>query len=254
VRRIGPAVFAGWINIALIGFILVFSLVVAGGRIGFDDSRQVSEQTGDLLSFASLCGLSAFATIEILKRIFGLRGAFQERQTRNWLEQRYMTDGFAFHQLLHAIGVAQPDDVRRVFNLATERLAAQISDAADRALAEPDDYGALLEALTGKSADHGAPDDKPGGTEADQRRAEFLRSQRVRTGIDQLQISLGERWRLYVQGAALWISGAYGIALIHASKVDDGAEARYVLAALLLGGMIAWIARDVVALVERARR
>jgi len=240
------------VNLVLIVCVALFGLVI-GPKFGFDDSRPVSEQTRDMLWFALLCGLAAFAVIEVLKRVFALRGLYQLEVTRNWLGDHgepHATDprAGATWELLGAMRWrTQKRDVRRVFNLPTEQLTAQISAAVDRALLEPSRYPALFTALAG------APitDTRD---ENDEGRAEYLRAQSVRAGVDQLQIVLGESWRRNLQGAALWIAGAFGLLFGSASAVDDGAEARYVLAAILLGGSIAWIVRDIVAVVERARR
>lgn len=272
------------INIALIGLVLCAGLLIGRAKLGFDDHRPVSEQTRDMLWFALLCGLAAFATIEILKRVFGVRGLYQLRMTGAWLERRGSSassfDGFyVIYELVRAMGVGKSDrDVPRVFNLPTEQLTAQISAAADRALIDPSRYRALVTALSGeperepdampaKDAGRSPEDPKPAPKDPEQaaaeakraaeeaeRRADYLLSQSVRAGVDQLQIALGESWRRTLQGAALWIAGAFGLLFSTASKADDGAETRYVLAAVLLGGTIAWIVRDLVAVVERARR
>jgi hypothetical protein len=64
-------------NIALIVYVALFAVMSGPGKLGFDDGRPVSEQTRDMLWFALLCGLAAFAMIEILKRVFALRGLYQ---------------------------------------------------------------------------------------------------------------------------------------------------------------------------------
>jgi hypothetical protein len=244
-----------------------------------------------LIALVVLCGFAAFATLEILKRVFGLRGFYQLRQTQVWLTRRYARDD-AFDGMLKAMGLHTAkgglawDERHRVFNLPTEHLAAQISAAADLALTAPSTSSRESDVATTVARDPGVPflaaltglSDKkveeelgrpPYDPDYQARQPEL--AARVRLGIDQLQISLSERWRRYVQGAALWISGAYGIGLAHSALVPrhlalrpgaivpselayQPAEARYVLAALLVGGVFAWIARDIVAVIERARR
>jgi hypothetical protein len=75
----------------------------------------------------------------------------------------------------------------------------------------------------------------------------------VRAGIDQLQVSIGHRWRRYVRSAAVGLSGLIGIAIVEASEVPTRQRGLDILAALLVGGFVAWFARDVAALVERLR-
>lgn len=231
------------VNLILVAVVLVYVGIALTGSLAFEEGP-VSDQVGDVLWFSLLCGVAASATIEVFKRIFQIRGWFQDRATRAWLLERSGKDeGYA--QLLDAMGLskkeqARRDAVLRVFNLPTEQLAAQVSAAADVALSDRERYEQLIAGLTG---DRAGADDLA--------RAEAV-GQRVRTGVDQLQISLGERWRRQVQASALWISGAFGILLIEGAGV--GAQARFVLAALLIGGLFAWTLRDLAAVVERSRR
>jgi hypothetical protein len=226
--------------------------------------------------------LASFATIEALKRVFGLRGWYQRRQAAKWLNARAsVVDDYgaeAFEELLDALGVYRrqprvppdgetsapqgapqhvnfPGDRDRVFNLPTEQLAGQVGAAADIAMTPPDRgrYSKLLSSLIGAppstswlsaaSADAASNEDEA---------IEY--AQRIRAGVDQMQISISERWRRYLQGGAMWISGLYGIGLTHAADLPAKSEPRYVLASLLLGGLFSWVARDLAAVIERARR
>jgi hypothetical protein len=284
--------FAPWVNIALIVGVIAYAALEAAFGGGFELAEgSVSTQVRDLLWFSVICGLASFATLEALKRIAGLRGIFNRRQLATWLDERTPDErgpdalrreertldespNPAFDNLMEAMGLGDrsvPDgdekppplsvnrgDYRRVFNLPIERLAAQISSAVDVALVSPDRYRSLIGALVGGEAGRKISSSRSvleffkqesEGTDDDSR---FELAQRVRAGLDQLQISLGEKWRLYVQGAALWIAGLYGIGLSHAD--DSSSESRYVLSALVLGGIFAWLARDLAAAVERARR
>jgi hypothetical protein len=268
------------VNVVLIAAVVAYAFMEAIRGDGIQLAEgSVSTQARDLLWFAVVCGLASFATIETLKRIAGIRGLFNRRQLEIWLEERTPQGrgaDVALHELLDAMGLGDPvsqeqdedasrgavnrGDYKRVFNLPVEQLAAQISSAVDVAVLSPERYRSLIGTLIGgeagmkvaasleqvKSADKRADDE---GADDDRR---FQLAQRVRAGVDQLQISLGERWRQYVQGAALWIAGLYGIGLAHAA--DRSTESRYVLAALLLGGLFAWLARDVAAVIERMRR
>lgn len=258
------------LNTALIGAVLTYVFVEGGGDIPIDGSR-IAGEIGDMLAFALLTGLASYATIEILKRVFALRGRYQLRQTRLWLTKQGHDDDDAFNSLLRTMRLDRGRrEELRVFNMPTEQLAAQISTAADLALTRlasaRDDKADLpfLVALTGlpeeairlaADVDTSPPpiaDPRRYGLEREAQASEL--AARVRGGVDQLQISLGERWRGYVQGAALWISGGCGIVLVQGSAVPPGEEARYVLAALIVGGVFAWLARDLAAVVERARR
>jgi hypothetical protein len=271
--RIGEGIFTEWTNGVLVACVILYAALVAPGGIALGPGS-VSEQIGQLVAFSLLCGGVSFATLEIFKRLVGIRGLFQRRQTRIWLDERTGGNGqAALDELLTAIGLrgvattrqALPSGELRVFNLPTEQLAAQVSGAADVALTtpEPSRYQWLISGLTGNPFKPASAEGR--GRQSDQSQSSrdsqslpgenYQLAQRVQAGVDQLQISLGERWRRYIQGAALWISGAYGIGLVQGAVSHPyAAEARYVLAALIIGGPFAWIARDLAAVIERFRR
>lgn len=252
------------INIALIAAVLLYVLVRALTEKSFRlQTGSVSAQARDLLWFALACGLLSFATIECVKRLTYVRARYHENETRLWLQtrldriRREPTESAdrtsPFQQLVSAMGI-EPDARRLLFNLPSEQLAAQISAAADLALtSERDDrYTYLLASVTKDERDlpsEGAP---PTSTETDEAR-DLRRAQQVRIGLDQLQVAMRDRWRRYLWGAGLWISGAYGIGLAFAGNRETVEGPRHVLAALVLGGVVAAVARDLTAIVERLR-
>jgi hypothetical protein len=250
----------GIANAALIVAILLYAVIRAATGEGVHLTDSVSAQAGNLLAFSLMCGLLAYGTLETTKRITRLRAWLQLQQTRQWLTTR-KHGSRAFNQLLELLGLyAFGPDTLRVFDLPVEQLAAQIGGATDVALNDRTKYQILITTLASptpyeqlEEADMPSEHKPLEPTDAEHEE-DFLFAQRVRAGIDRLQISLGEQWRRAVQGATIWIAGLYGIGLVHAADLPGRAEPRYVLAALLLGGPIAWTLRDAAALLERARR
>lgn len=250
-----------WLFLAVLMYGILSAVREGSFRLA---SGPVSSQVRDILWFSLMCGAASAATIEVLKRIFRLRGAYQRRQTIQWLQSRAPSkEAFSEVSLeLHsAMGTV------RTFNLPIEQLAAQIGAAADIALSSPSRFPSLLACLADSSIPSSLlnPDrnglDLPLHTEEDdpqrrnfvsETRIEF--AQRVQSGVDQLQISVGERWRRYVQGTAVWLSGAFGIALSSTATSQSAVQPRHILAALIIGGPLAWILRDVAAVIERWRR
>lgn len=257
-RRVGfqSASRIGAVNGLLILAVLVYVIVQAARGNGLHlAGGTVSSRVRDILWFSALCGLVSFSTIEIVKRLTNVRGFVQREHVRLWLGERTQDAEAAvdtsFGELLRAMGSPDDDDALRVFNLPAGRLAAQIGLASDIAYGRPEDYRMLIWGLTrgipALSAQDQSPPYEPNTDLA------FEVGQRIRTGVDQLQISLTERWRRYVQGSALWVSGVYGIGLTYAADFPSQTETRYVLAALVLGGAFAWVVRDVAAVLERSR-
>lgn len=254
-------------NLAALAALLVYA-ITRGAEAGVDlHAGSVGAQVGDLLGFATLCGLLAYATVELVKRLTPVRASVNVavvEEWLGWLEFRYsvvherhrlvaeshdaperLFEGDLRPLLLGALGTRS---VRGTFDLPPERLVAQIATALDVALFEPKLYAPLLAAVAGLPLD--APDlpsdedtEPLGGHEA----------QQLRLSLDDLQTTLTQSWRGIIQGAVVWIAGAYGVLASFASGLSGTNQARYLLAALILGGPIAWAIRDLTAVIGRLR-
>jgi hypothetical protein len=274
--------------------IVIFALFAGNGRIPAGQIT-AADRVRTLLWYGLVSGLASMATIEVAKRLFGLRSHYQRLQVMAWLRSRPAQPALGSagsgqddpgagaavsDELYTAMGLDQEFSQlqrRWLFDLPIDQLVAQVSSAVDIALADPARYQLLLGAMSGQAiAASAAPPAKTAapasaavpagvspaaatGTAASLRGAEesadseFRRSQRVRSGLDQLQISVGGRWRRYVQGTALWLSGLYGILLVFITRAPSSARPEYIIGALLIGGMLSWVARDIAAVIERWR-
>jgi hypothetical protein len=275
---------------AAIAGVVVYAAVRASDR-GVRVRGPVSDQVGDLLWFALLCGLMAYATLEVVKRLTPARGAFNLKLFRDWLAGRisWTPDGeTALSELLGAMGLPGhadreapvPDantaqqrrdplpgpklgsrELRRVFDLPPEQLLAQIATAVDVIASDPapDRPSALLRALLGRKPQlERIPEPRPRADElpvpAPDRpmyRLSATDSQLLRAALDNLQVTLTQRWRRTVQAAAFAAAGVYGIVLTLAGGISGDGHARYLFAALVVGGPIAWTIRDVTAWFQR---
>ncbi|MFF4427052.1 hypothetical protein ACFY04_41005 [Streptomyces sp. NPDC001549] len=207
-----------------------------------------SDRIREVIWFALVCGLASMATVEALKQLTGIRGWYQRSQVANWMMRRHRRAPWP--RSLHP-GMEFID--RQAFDLPIEQLAAQISAAADSAWAIRR-HGQIefLEALAG---DLDGIDETYRPAEAQDgpfSPREVQAAERVQRGVDQLQISVGHSWRRFVRASALWVSGAYGIAL--AGALSIGGIGVHILAAVLIGGVFAWILHDIAAVIERWRR
>ena len=251
-------------NRALIGALLVYA-VVRGAEAGVDLHRgSVAGQVGDLLGFATLCGLLAYATVELIKRLTSLRASVNLSVVDEWLghrsqrtagrspegqtslPERYHGSYDLTALLVRALGT---DEVRETFDLPPERLIAQIATAVDVALFRPELYWPLLGAIAGLPRH---PPELP--RDQDTELLGVPEAQQLRLSLDDLQTTLTQRWRSIVQGAVVWMAGAYGVLNSFAGGLSGTNQARYLLAALLLGGPIAWTIRDLTVVIERFRQ
>ena len=267
------------------------------------------ESLGFRLAGAALfAGLSAAAILEVAKRLIGLRGMYQQRQIKLWLQERSSrydaTSGtYAFRddeetaewdegetaewrarhrrphiELERLVGVLTDDDLHamrsharspgasdaaaprvgdalsrysttrrlaRFYDLPIEQLSAQIYAAMDVAVREPERFPAVMKAVTGMGIGEVLPNSGRSAIEV---------AQAVRAGVDALHIDVGEGWRNYVRGTAIWLSGSVGLVTVLWSDVNGRDAGAYMLSSLLLGGFLAWVLRDLAAAVERWRR
>lgn len=255
---------AGAFPLAVIGAIVAFglSLQLRGGRA----TSPTGALAAGLIGVSAAAGVASMATLQVVKSLLGVRGLYQRRQLLGWFSREPFGDsGTAeFLKALGAVGTNDGQALRYLYDLPIELICAQVSGAADVALAEPERFraflgslageGAVSDAVTARKTGHESPGaqqtDSAPANEAD---AELRLSHYVRTGIDKLQVSVGHRWRTYIRATAVWLSGLAGIAIVEVSHPPAQERGLYILSAVLVGGFISWFARDVVAAVERLR-
>jgi hypothetical protein len=250
--------------------ITVLLIAVSFGIASFSasqaDATHAAGMSADILLFSLISGVISMAMLQTLKSLLPIRAAYHGLYLRHWLAQRGGDDGSAsFRQLLQGLGTRFDESPRlaskfardsrhQVLDLPAELLAAQISAAVDLALGAPADYQRLLTVLCGPP--NGAAVErlaKLGRLEPDDPSSIEV-GRRLTTAVDILQISLGHGWRIRVRTAAVVTSGIVGVFLVDVADVRPDHRGVLILASLILGGFFAWLARDLTAIVERARR
>jgi hypothetical protein len=83
---------------------------------------------------------------------------------------------------------------------------------------------------------------------------ETVLRQRVRVGLDQLQIRLTSGWRRGVHTATVVVSLLAGLVIAAGMGVSGSEMLRLTTIGAVLGGPIAWVLRDVAAAIEKLRR
>jgi hypothetical protein len=136
------------------------------------------------------------------------------------------------------------------------RWVAQVSAAVDGALCTPSE-SALVWTLIGHPVPLTRPRlrvERPLAAEAETLpQLDLADAQRLRAAIDQLQVTLSGRWRRQLQAAGVWMSGLFGVLLTQAGGIRVQSQPRYLFVALLLGGPLSWVVRDLSAALERLR-
>ncbi len=255
---------AGAFPLAVIGAIVAFglSLQLRGGRT----TSPTATLAAGLIGVSVVAGIASMATLQVVKSLLGVRGLYQRRQVLGWFSREPFGNRgpMEFLQALGAVGTSDRQALRYLFDLPIELVCAQVSGAADVALAEPERFPAFLGSLAGEGFVVGAvtarkTDHESSGAQqidsalANRADAELRLSHYVRTGIDKLQVSVGHRWRSYIRATAVWLSGLVGVAIVEVSHPPAQERGLYILSAVLVGGFVSWFARDVVAAVERLR-
>jgi hypothetical protein len=266
--------------LAVLTAILAASAAIAVLVWFFSNPEGVTRQeaTSNLVTFAvqtlalsAVTGFAAMATLEMVKRLFHLRGRFFFGRVA----------GPEFVRLARPLPpgesakVDHEADVRRV-DLPLEQLMAQLSYAADQALnqlfadrTEPGSRPPVRRARLGPPRVTRRSDRVPRDAddykllvrlvgEASLRRAEsegdptMLRLE-TQVALDDLQVSVGNawRWRLRLTSSALAALFAL-VALIYV-PVPPGSKIAALAGSFLLGGFLAGFFRDLVAIVERFR-
>jgi hypothetical protein len=262
--RIIRLLLAGAFPTVLIAVIVAFGLVLElrGGRAVTSPATLAAE----LIGVSVVVGVAGMAVVQVVKSLLGIRGLYQRRQVRGWFTREHLGEE-GYQQFLKALGAAGaggPQALDYLFDLPIELVCAQVSGAADVALADPKSFQAFLECLAGQAAVAGVTTQEKSGSGslrsdesdpalADHADAQIRLSHYIRTGIDQLQVSVGHRWRTYTRATAMWVSGLIGIAIVEVSHPPTRERGLYVLSSVLVGGFISWFVRDVVAVVERLR-
>jgi hypothetical protein len=171
-RRIMPPT-RSWSSVGLAVAALVIVFVVVGaifGRQGLEHTTSTGHW-GGLLAFAFLCSLISFAVVETAKRLLPWRQFSQERYLLQWWTTRAKAAVVpveeSWTELVEALDIRS--SVSSIFGLPIQLLAAQVSAAADLALAEPSRHPLLYFALTRSAEDVRKLRDKFGS----QRKANF---------------------------------------------------------------------------------
>ena len=253
----------------------------------------LTQRVWGVLGFAVAVGVASAAAVQFAKQLLGVRSRFQQRWVVAWISERCAIEPLWAEWMEQHMRILAPDisprvlaasqrkfaaeeleavllggfaqqELQRVFDLPIEQLCAQIGSVADRAITQPHLYAELLLALTGPTGlddiDSLAPpltvdeDGRIYRTFQPDTSAYSLVAQGVRTGIDLMQISVGQRWRRGVRSSAVVICGIFATVGVLFAQITWSTRALFVLTALVLGGFFAWLVRDLTAIVERIRK
>jgi hypothetical protein len=231
-----------------------------------------------------IVGLLSMALIQILKDLVPVRRWFQKYWVRQWLlertpfwksdldpEQRANSDARKAEWDL--IQLAMDGDSNSFFNLPIEQLCGQLNAAAQSVLEHPEEHATLLYYLASKAE----PRDVSTVIECSEKyreqsgtklegsdRSTFAYcvdarnrvAHHIQRAIDALQLSAGNRWKLWIQIFSIGLSGLIASVALSLFGEVGGAWRRVetTVAVAILGGFLAPIARDLIAGLQSFRK
>ncbi len=241
-----------------------------------------------------LVGIAALtmAIIQTAKNMFPLRYWFQRSYVESWLAGRTapapapapQTAGAAqvtadpIPAKEHLVRLATSDDAHALYSLPIEQLCGQINASTQVLLDYPDRHWDLLRCLASQADPNDLATLKPAPavqlsrkallrkpavtlTEDEHNQVDELVAARnrvshhIQRAVDALQISLGFRWKFWMQLASILISAFLGFValVIVGHPLDTPSAATFILLSAIFSGLIASSVRDLLAAFERTR-
>jgi len=250
------------------------TIVTRGTTAGF--AVTMTEWGAAIIQSAAVLGVLSMVLIQSVKTVF--RENFHKRSVRQWLlvddsrswelldvlRHDDIDPNTAYDELLDLIAPSYKSDV---FGLPVEQLAAQIASAAELALSNPSHYRVL--ALLGGAERYqdmrryaayvreaASQSDDPDASSASWVQSRNELGHHIQRRIDGWQIHSANRWKTALRLAAVAVSASlafFGVFLSGSFFMQPYTSYTFVLTVGLLGGLLASIARDLIAIVEKHR-
>lgn len=244
-----------------------------------DTAKEFTRSAYPFFTASLIVGLLSMALIQVFKDLLPIRRWFQQQWVWEWLGQRSKLIGEKVELLSpekvesDLVQLATDGDAGSLYSLPIEQLCGQLNAAAQAVLDHPKEHEALLWYLAAKAEkadvskllECSAMFRQQSGAELkDADRLAFTEcvdarnrvAHQVQRAIDALQLSAGNRWKLWIQLFAIGLSGIIALAGESFFPKVGGTLARIeiTLAIAILGGFIAPVGRDILAALESVRK
>ncbi|MGB6484344.1 MAG: hypothetical protein WBE86_12740 [Candidatus Acidiferrales bacterium] len=230
-------------------------------------------------------GVLSMALIQTAKNMFPLRRWFQRSRVEKWLAQR----AHAAVSAPEAISVSQAKtdlvhlstagDAHSFYALPIEQLCGQINASTQVLLDYPARHWDLLRCLASQSKPADLAAINPPDAASQAARKALLRkpavaltdnehnqvddyvaarnrvSHQIQRAVDSLQISVGFRWKFWTQLLSILISAALAAAALAISgrPLHSPHSVCFIVLAAIFSGLLASVARDLIAAIEQTR-
>lgn len=231
--------------------ILFWFLHSPAGLSAIDQLRSTTVVGLHLLALSLIAGTASMAVVEVRKRLSRTRGRFHLIELESHLgESPFFLLGFPRY--------GSREEMIRRLDIPLEQVVALLASAAEQAVLKPIENRWLLYSIGGAQAAEAAANiselsenSEPDETKLGEQHA--LLRQAVEQGLDFLQIDLGSRWRFRQRVEAILVAGGVGLGALLLTDTGPSVKAAVLATTLFWGGFFAWLARDVVAVIEKWR-
>jgi len=233
--------------------------------------HEAASVAGFLLAIASGAGVAAMATVQFWKILFFPRSVFHSIRLRSIFgDSMAQVLGLGAPRLSESSYDEQfpsrrPVEFRNLKYLLdnpTEVVMGQLRSAADYVVLRPYGFEDALFRLAGPAGRRSveeylgkrrAEEENPDNPPSDANEALVAVRFFVEQHLNLIHISLKENWRRRVRLVAVAVAGSAGLLIVALSDLGPTAKVSAIFATVVWGGFFSWLARDVVALVERRR-
>lgn len=243
---------------------LLFWLFRPAGIPPVAQLRSAASVAGFLLLIAAAAGIAAMAMVQFWKLLFLPRSAFHAIELRSLFGETMVQVLGLAAPAPHPAWPRTPDALHYLLDNPTEVVMGQLRSAADFILLRPEGFESALFRLAGdagkravekyleqwrEATDESSHDSSTGRLNDALIDVRFFVEQRLNV----VHVNLKERWRRRVRIVAVVVAGSAGLLTVMLSELGPMAKISAVFAAAIWGGFFSWLARDLVALVERRR-
>ena len=242
--------------------------------------RAAASVAGFLLLIAAGAGVAAMATVQFWKVLFLPRGTFHAGELDSVFgksmnqvlglagpTQNESTSDYSDSLHKYSDSLRKQESLNYLLDNPTEVLMGQIRSGADYILLRPEGFEDALYRLAGDAGQDSVKkylaqrEEQSTNTSPSDAASSLPRSNdaliEVRFFVEQrlnlVHVRLKEGWRRRVRIVAVAVAGLTGLLTVIMSDLGPTTKISVVFVAVIWGGFFSWLARDVVALVERRR-
>jgi hypothetical protein len=224
--------------------------------------KDISQHWSGYVTALSIIGGVSMALLQTLKDLLPIRQAFQEWYLQRWIAVAVTEANAKFGPVSADTGtkdlldISVNGDEAAFYDLQIEQLCGQYTAAMQIVLEFPALHKDLLKITASKASEAdmklylAAPSSPPSQDFLDARNRIAHQCQRA---IDSLQITAGFRWKWWLQCASIVLSAVLALVALENQHPAVAVSTVSVITSALLAGFLAPVAKDLLAVLSKAR-